>query len=343
MRGKGRCLLLLHGTFSDAEGAFVGLATAPGEFFAKIRPIYGNRIYAFNHFTVSRTPEENAQMLLAGLPAGKRTFDVITHSRGGLVLRTLVEHADSLGAPRHAFNSDCAVLVAAPNHGTPLATPSRFEGTIGLVANLLEMFPENPWTSGAAFVAHGITWLASSLVKNLPGLTSMDADGPTIEGLQEPSDVAPDAYVALAANFNPDAAMWRRLLDAGIDSFFAGANDLVVPSEGSWLIDGTDDLAVARERIGCFGPGGNIRATADSPANHLNVLSQPETIQFLVEALKGDPKLGSLIDPLKTLPSRRVFRGQARAAPPRPRNQRLSGRESSRKRWKGSTPRLANW
>ena len=36
--------------------------------------------------TLSRTPEENVRMLLEGLPNDTFTFDVITHSRGGLTL-----------------------------------------------------------------------------------------------------------------------------------------------------------------------------------------------------------------------------------------------------------------
>jgi hypothetical protein len=85
-----RSLLLLHGTFSHAASAFANLAG--GTFFERVRPLYGERIYAYNHFSVSRTPDDNAERLLRGLPPGAHSFDVITHSRGGLVLRSLVEH-----------------------------------------------------------------------------------------------------------------------------------------------------------------------------------------------------------------------------------------------------------
>ncbi len=122
-----RSLLLLHGTFSDAAAAFAGLATTPGGFFDQVRPLYGDRIYAFNHFSVSRTPEENARLLLEGLPAVERTFDVITHSRGGLVLRTLVEQRAAMATLASRFQVGRAVLVAAPHQGTPLASPSRME------------------------------------------------------------------------------------------------------------------------------------------------------------------------------------------------------------------------
>jgi len=69
-----RCLLLLHGTFSNTAGAFNGLVTTRSKtgqnFFSAVQPLYGDRIFAFNHFTASQTPEQNAIDLIAGLPKG---------------------------------------------------------------------------------------------------------------------------------------------------------------------------------------------------------------------------------------------------------------------------------
>jgi len=39
------------------------------------------------------------------------------------------------------------------------------------------------------------------------------------------------------SNYQPDGALWQRAVDAGVDWFFGSANDLVVPTEGGWLID----------------------------------------------------------------------------------------------------------
>ena len=75
-------------------------------------------------------------MLLDGLPDQTTTFDVVTHSRGGLVLRHLVERANRFGSFSHRFKLGHAVLVASPNDGTPLATPRRWEDTIGWIANI---------------------------------------------------------------------------------------------------------------------------------------------------------------------------------------------------------------
>src|SRR6202008_2940188 len=97
--------------------------------------LYEDRIFAFDHFTVSRTPDENARALLDALPKGPAVFDVITHSRGGLVLRPLVEMAKSLGPNAIRFQLGRAVLVASPNDGTPLASPNRFEDFLNWLSN----------------------------------------------------------------------------------------------------------------------------------------------------------------------------------------------------------------
>ena len=116
-------------------------------------------------------------MLLEGLPNKPFTFDVITHSRGGLVLRNLVERPKTFGPLSDRFRIGRVVLVASPNEGTPLATPRRFEDTIGWIANLLEILPDHPFTTGPAFVANGIVWLARHIAGDLPGLAAMNGDG----------------------------------------------------------------------------------------------------------------------------------------------------------------------
>src|SRR5205823_1713162 len=154
------------------------------------------------------------------LPDGVFEFDVITHSRGGLVLRNLVEKSAALGVAGQRFRLGHAVLVASPNEGTPLATPKRWQDTVGWFANLLEMFPDNPFTTGAEFVANGLVWLAKHASGDLPGLHSMDGAGDLIAELQGPPGPPPDGYSALVSNFNPSGNILQRALDAGIDEFF---------------------------------------------------------------------------------------------------------------------------
>ena len=143
-----------------------------------------------------------------------------------------MEREKAFGDLSRRFKLGRAVLVASPNEGTPLATPKRWDDTIGWMANLLELFPDNPFTTGAAFVANGLVWLANHASGDLPGLHSMDGEGDLIAAIQGPPGPPADAYSALVANYQPTGEVLQRLLDVGIDQFFASANDLVVPVGG---------------------------------------------------------------------------------------------------------------
>ena len=293
-----RSLLLVHGTFSDTATAFRALAAS--DFFDRIESTYGDRVFGFDHFTISKTPEQNALMLLQGLPDRATTFDVVTHSRGGLVLRTLVERQEAFGALARRFTIGRAVLVASPNDGTPLATPARWDETVGWLANLLELLPDHPFTTGAAFVANALVWMANHASGDLPGLRSMDRDGDLITAIQNPPGPPADAYSALVANYSPSGEVLRRLLDAGVDAFFGSANDLVVPSEGGWRIDRSPATFIPASRIGCFGPGGNL--PLDS-VTHVDFFAHQESVDFIVNALLG------LRQPLNTINPRMELAG----------------------------------
>src|SRR5204862_544312 len=86
------------------------------------------------------------------------------------------------------------------DRSTPLATPERWERTVGWIANLLEMFPDNPFTTGASWIGEAIVWLARHASGNLPGINSMNAAGDLISELQAPPAPPADAYSVLAAN-----------------------------------------------------------------------------------------------------------------------------------------------
>ena len=308
-----RSLLLLHGSFSDAHATFRPLADS--DFFARLTAPYDDRIFAFNAFSVSRTPEQNARLLLESLPEQQTTFDVVTHGVGGLLLRHLVERDAHFGALARRFKLGHAVLVASPNEGTPLASPQRWDNTLGWIANVLEMLPDNPFTTGAAFVAHGLVWLANHALGDLPGLRAMDGNAELIDVIQRPPAPPASAYSALVSNFHPSGAVMPRLLDIGIDQFFGGANDLVVPSEAGWRIDGSDRPHIPGTRIGCFGPGGNLPGDA---VTHAGFFSQPSAVDFIVNALLGHQQPLVPVDPRKPLPDKRLLRGATDAVAARP-------------------------
>ncbi|MFN8858329.1 MAG: CHAT domain-containing protein [Planctomycetaceae bacterium] len=338
---RGRALLLLHGTFSNTLAAFRDLLEDP-KTAPHLVSVYGDQIYGFEHFTISKTPEENVHELLTTLPDSVAlTCDVITHSRGGLVLRTLHRELRQGQRPDPRLTLGKVILVAAPNAGTPLATPERWEQTLGWFANLLEMFPANPFVTAAGWISGSLAWLAKSLNRNLPGIRAMDAHGSTIEQLtQVPLDPAIEWY-GLVADYRPDdKGFAARLADMGIDRFFQGANDLVVPTEGGRCWGNASWQAIPEERVGRFGHGGNLSARPGTPVMHTSFFAQSAAREFILGALPatavatakaGVPAIAALRGPLPqpqlpaffpgmvpSLPADQLARPPALSGPPSP-------------------------
>jgi len=76
-------LLFLHGTGSSSEGSFGGLWENNG-YRRQLVEIYGSRIYAFEHRSLTDSPIKNALDLMKSLPSGAR-LHLVSHSRGGMV------------------------------------------------------------------------------------------------------------------------------------------------------------------------------------------------------------------------------------------------------------------
>ena len=169
-------------------------------------------------------------------------------------------------------------------------------------------------------MSEAIVWLARHASGNLPGIGSMNSAGGLIGELQSPPGPAADSYSALVSNFAPDQAIWRRMLDVGLDGFFGLANDLVVPTAGGWRVDKDGTAYVAPERIGCFGSGGNLNAT--EPVNHLNFFAQAAAVSFLGDALAGKTHPIPALDPSRLLPNRRGLAAPVLPPEPPPRKSR---------------------
>ena len=111
----GRALLFVHGTFSRAFSAFGALSRPTVE---KLHEIYQGRVFAFDHFTMSEDPIQNARWFVDHLPPNLHLdVDIICHSRGGLVSRILAER-----------QSDCrsasAPWTSARSSSSPPRTPA---------------------------------------------------------------------------------------------------------------------------------------------------------------------------------------------------------------------------
>lgn len=84
----GPILVFLHGTASSAEGSFGKLWDGGNLEGARLRqallPLYGDRVFALEHRTLTESPIDNALALAKRLPAGADVH-LVSHSRGGLV------------------------------------------------------------------------------------------------------------------------------------------------------------------------------------------------------------------------------------------------------------------
>ncbi|HEX2055525.1 MAG TPA: hypothetical protein VHF07_03465, partial [Nitrospiraceae bacterium] len=78
-------LLFIHGTASSTWGSFGSLwSVARSRELDVLRQIYGDRVLAFEHASLSESPIANAVDLIKRLPPGA-TLHIVTHSRGGLI------------------------------------------------------------------------------------------------------------------------------------------------------------------------------------------------------------------------------------------------------------------
>lgn len=92
-------LLFLHGTASSTEGSFRALwggEKSEVDARAHIAKAYGERVYGFEHRSLTESPIANILALVEALPEGAR-LHVVSHSRGGM-LGELLARANRLGA-----------------------------------------------------------------------------------------------------------------------------------------------------------------------------------------------------------------------------------------------------
>ena len=319
-----RNLLLLHGTFSDTASGFADLAR--GGFFEALAPLYGGRVVGFDHHTVSRTPSENARMLAAALPGEEPfLFDVVAHSRGGLVLRTLLERPAEVGPLASRFACGRAVLAAVPNLGTPLASPARWELALSGWLNLFDLLPPAPAPLLGEFVVEALLWLARRVTATLPGLAAMDGRGSAIAAFER--SAVPAAYSVLAASHHATGSLALRLLESGIDRFFGEPHDLVVPTDGCSLLDRTGGARIPGDRVAKLGDVGRAGRRPRRPVHHLDLFAGEEATAFLVATLCGETFAAGKSASRGPAPGRRGANGTPRpdgkgTEPPRARRAR---------------------
>jgi pimeloyl-ACP methyl ester carboxylesterase len=267
LRGK-RTLLFIHGTTSSTAGAFAGLRRNAPVLEGLVRA-YEGRVVGFNHHTMSASVTDNVRDLLAALAKapGDYRFDIVCHSRGGLVARALA-HLGEAELPRPAgvrVAIGRTVFVATPNAGTPLADPARLPGFVERLVNVVNLLPDSALTlaSGA------LLSLAAAIVEvglpRLPGLVDQAPGSPLQQALKPPPGGS-DGFHAFASEYAPVGNLVDAIRNAAVDRIFESIdNDLVVPSGG---VATTPYFTLPPERVCVFPPERGV--------HHSLFFSQPE-------------------------------------------------------------------
>ncbi|MEO7057203.1 MAG: alpha/beta hydrolase [Caldimonas sp.] len=264
----GRALLFIHGTTSSTAGAFAGLRQN-GDVLERLYAAYEGRVVGFNHHTMSVPVIANARDLLAALaPApGDYHFDIVCHSRGGLVARALAHlDADTLPRPPGVnVRVGRIVFVATPNAGTPLADPERLPGFVERLVNVVNLLPD----SGLTIAAGALLSLAAAIVEaglpKLPGLADQ-APGSALQHALEPPPGGIDGFHAFASDYEPSGNLIDVVKNRAVDRIFeAVGNDLVVPTGGVAL---TPYFELPAERVFVF--------ARERAVHHSLFFSQPE-------------------------------------------------------------------
>ncbi len=189
-----RILLLLHGLFGDTVGMaenFFSPLPAGSENEESLADRY-DIVLAFDYENINTSIEETASALKvklfddAGLvPGGGKTVHIVAHSLGTQVVRYFIERDEG------SQIVDRAVLVGAPNKGTPWAVYEDY-AVIGIAAALNGLVA---LVSGPAAIAT----LVGSLVTVIKGVEAVDT---TLDQLKPGSQF----YKILNASGDPHVA-----------------------------------------------------------------------------------------------------------------------------------------
>lgn len=263
-------LLFLHGTGSSTKGSFSELNAENKTLWTQMLSTYGDRILGFQHETLSKSPIRNLRELLEQLPNAIQ-FDVVSHSRGGLVGELLVRFSEYPQGfsdsvldlmRRKKMDEDAAdveqirkllkkkqlrigkfIRVACPAAGTSLMG-GRVENYFNVLINVLTI----PFGSKASPLIGICKQIISEAVNSknetdvLPGLEAMNPESIFIKVLQSPGELSSENPFGLFENrlavVSGNGSLSLSLSGLGVllsKMIFQAKNDLVVNTNSMYL------------------------------------------------------------------------------------------------------------
>jgi hypothetical protein len=218
-----RVILIIHGTFSQAKSPVDGFdfdaEKKPSKFFrdisaawakqnkrtedepdadkpkenksaAKKEPSPTLRVIAYDHWTLSKSPLDNAADLAKALYdldpqlLDKGRLDLIVHSRGGLVARSFVE-LEFAKAQEKVFpvKQRCAavrrvIFIGTPNAGTQMVNPVNFGRLADFLVNLAHLDEFGFFARMSGLLAQAVLHEELSLIPGLRAQNPINRDKP---------------------------------------------------------------------------------------------------------------------------------------------------------------------
>lgn len=289
-------LLFVHGTFSSTSGSYGALGQSDwGRDLLKACKQRYSKIVGFDHPTLSATPAENALELLRLIEERNWTnapqFDAVAFSRGGMVLRCLIEMVlpgSKLRRVHPSARFNNVSFVGATNGGTELASPGNWHELLDVYTNLVlagtRLASLVPGLSPAVLTVGEGFEAITTFVKHLategidaegvPGLAAMDPKGSFVGQLNATSPGQPErgeiVYNAVVSDFSTShfqyglskelpRKMTLAAADRLMDQLMGQSNDLVVNTRSMTTIDAPDSGLL--KDVLDFGPSSGVYHT----------------------------------------------------------------------------------
>lgn len=281
MQGQ-HILLFVHGIFGSFPGIFEKLLQ-DRQSMKQLAGHYGPWMLGWDHWTVTQSAYENAKALAETLPLNAH-IDIVCHSRGGLVVRSLLEHPDiqPLLLARGIVIGK-VVFVGAAYDGNALASDGNsLLLMLGNLTRLSETEADSAVSDCTAMAARTVLTLANN-IQDLPGIDclSTDAAGYIRSTRWQPSLSRQYAYVR--SSFALAGTDMHARINRAVTDILQDASDFVVPYQGAALPGGP---VMPEGRLEFTGPAGY-----QADVHHLNYFAQDQVRRFLLHILLGDKRM----------------------------------------------------
>lgn len=246
---------------------------------AALDKTYGHRVIAFDHPTIADSPAANARWFLEQAGERKLVLDIVCHSRGGLVARSIAElPGDLVGlAPNVEVRS--VVLVGVPSQGTKLADVAHWNDLVDRATSLFSLLPLPDGLATMHTVLALVRSIAVRTAKNLKGLEAMAPGSDFLKELNV-ATAGPGQYHAIVSDFEPSNPGWQEWLrNKGRELIFDAPNDMMVAIESMAGANGSSRFPVGVAERESFGEGDAVE--------HSQYFEQGRTGQALLKWLEG--------------------------------------------------------